>query len=73
MQLGQCRRQGVHAIDLDVAVRADHKDSCAAQVACDVKQQVERAAVGVVQVFKHDQERLVECATMQEVRSRLQQ
>ena len=45
------------AIDLHVAVGADDQQPCAVQVASQVEQQVERAAVGVVQVFEYHQQR----------------
>ena len=57
-QLGERRRQRVGAVDLDVAVGADDQQPRALEVAGDVQQQVERAAVGPVQVFEDEEQRL---------------
>ena len=55
VQLCKRCRQWMGAIDFHVAVRADYQNSCVVQIAGNVEQQVERAAVGVVQVFEHHQ------------------
>ena len=46
------------AVDLDVAVGADDQQAGAGEVAGQMEQQIERAAVGVVQVLEDDQQRL---------------
>ena len=45
-------------VDLDIAIGADHQQTGSLQVAREVKKEVDGAAVGVVQVFEDDQERL---------------
>jgi hypothetical protein len=42
----------MRAIDFHIAVGADHQNSCATQITRQLEQQVERAAVGVMQVFE---------------------
>jgi len=44
----------VRAVDFDVAVGADDQKARAGEVARKVKQEIERAPVGVVQVLEDD-------------------
>jgi hypothetical protein len=67
MQFGQCRRQRMAAVQRDVAVGAHNQNSRALQVSYKVKQQVECAAVGVVQVLEYHQDRLLCRGAVQEV------
>ncbi len=72
-ELGQRRRQGVAAVDLDVAVGADDQQPRTGEIAGEVLQQVERALVGPVQVLQHQQQGLHGGGVAQEARDRLQQ
>jgi hypothetical protein len=55
VQHRQRRRQRVGAIDFYIAINANYQNSGAMQITGNVEQQVERAAVGVVEVLEHDQ------------------
>ena len=57
----------MRAVHLNVAVRAEQQQSRALQIAAQVHQQVERAAVGVVQVLQHHHQRLRLAGDAQEV------
>ena len=46
------------AVDLNVAVVADDEDAGAFEVAREVDQEVEGAAVGPMEVFEDDEQRL---------------
>jgi hypothetical protein len=61
------------AIHLHVAVRADKQHTRTGRVTGDVRQHVQRAAVGVVQVLQHDDQRLHVRRVAQERRHRLHQ
>ena len=61
------------AVDLDVAVGADEQQAGAVEVAGQMDEQIERAAVGVVQVLEDDDQRLHGGGVAQEAGDGLQQ
>ena len=46
------------AVHLHIAIGADNSQAGALQIACHVQQQVQRAAIGPVEVLKNNQQRL---------------
>jgi len=58
-QLGEHTRQRMTAVDLHVAVGAGDQQSCALEGAAHVHQQVQRAAVGPVQVLQNEEHGLL--------------
>ena len=44
------------AVHLDIAIGTHDEYARSAKIACQVEQQIERASIGVVQVFEHEQQ-----------------
>jgi hypothetical protein len=72
-QVGQRRRQRMGAVHLDVAVGPDHQQPRSLQVPGQMREQVEAALVGPVQVLQHQHQRLHGAGVAQEAADRLQQ
>ena len=72
-QLGQRSRQRVRPVNLHVTVGPHDHQPGAAQVAGHMGQHLQGAAIGVVQVLQHDEQRLHGCGVAKEGRDGLEQ
>src|SRR5213594_66971 len=67
IQLSQSGRQRVRTVDLDVAIVQDYEQPGAHQPAGKVDEEIERSAVGPVQVLETDHQRLGGGDSVQEI------
>src|SRR5438105_6507309 len=72
-ELGQRGGQRMDAVDVNVAVGRQHEQPRSLNSATEVNQEVQRGAIGVVQILQHEQYWLGICGTAQKIACRLLQ